>query len=65
MGKKVFTMKIRGILAIIFSMSLALFAGNALADSKSGSHAKSEKSSMPGNGYGHCKRDLAAALPAG
>ncbi len=50
-------MKIRGIFAIIFSMSLALFAGNSLADSKSGSQAKSEKSSMPGNGYGHCKSD--------
>lgn len=64
-------MKIRGLLAVIFSMSLAIFAGNALADGKSDGKAKSDKqsskhseksdksakSSKPGNGYGHCKSD--------
>lgn len=33
-------MKIRGIFAVVFSMSLAVFAGNALADGKDGPKAK-------------------------
>lgn len=59
-------------MAIIFSLSLALFAGNALAaggksskayknDKQSSKHSeksvKGPKSSKPGNGYGHCKSD--------
>lgn len=63
-------MKLKGLLALVLSLSLALVAGSALAGGKSGKSDKSDKSAKysmkseksgksgkRGNGYGHCKSD--------